>query len=107
MSAELKPCPFCGSAETLVADLAGWESFCKTCGTNGPALNTEREKVVADWNRRPPASSERVALSDEYVAKVVRSVQPHLSVDSKAWRDQMGECFYWLETAQKIDKDAS
>lgn len=48
----LEPCPFCGSADTYAMDMGGWESFCKTCGTNGPALNTERDKVIADWNTR-------------------------------------------------------
>lgn len=49
---ELLPCPFCGSTDTYAMDMGGWESFCKTCGTNGPALNTERDKVIADWNQR-------------------------------------------------------
>jgi len=49
---ELLPCPFCGSADIYAMDMGGWESFCKTCGTNGPALNTEKDKVIADWNTR-------------------------------------------------------
>lgn len=66
----LLPCPFCGSADTYVAELGGWESFCKSCGTNGPALETKRDKVIAAWNRRtsPPSSPvvAPVGLSDKY-----------------------------------------
>ena len=44
----------------------------------------------------------RAPLTDEHVYAVVRSVQPHLATTSKAWRDLVVECRYWLEAAHGI-----
>lgn len=65
MSDELKPCPFCGSIPHL-ADLAGWEIICE-CGVDLCLPSPGRARLIAAWNRRPPESSERVALTDEQI----------------------------------------
>lgn len=44
----------------------------------------------------------RAPLTDEHVTAVVRSVCPNLAETSKAWRDLVVECRYWLEAAHGI-----
>jgi chromosome segregation ATPase len=41
-------------------------------------------------------------LTDDFVHKVVRLVQPDLADDSDAWADEFCECKYWLKAAHKI-----
>ena len=45
---------------------------------------------------------QRQPLTDEFVHSVVRSKQPDLSTDSKAWKETLTECKYWLEAAHNI-----
>jgi len=44
----------------------------------------------------------RAPLTEEHVTAVVRSVCPNLAETSKAWRDLVVECRYWLEAAHGI-----
>jgi len=44
----------------------------------------------------------RAPLTEEHVTAVVRSVCPNLAETSKAWRDLVVECRYWLEVAHGI-----
>ncbi len=54
-----------------------------------------REQIAA----HPP----RAPLTEEHVTAVVRSVcGPNLAETSKAWRDLVVECRYWLEVAHGI-----
>lgn len=69
MSAELKPCPFCGSAEDIVfgecADVTTGHaySFSILCTNCGCELSDEyKAEVLAAWNHRP---SEDAALRRE------------------------------------------
>ena len=39
---------------------------------------------------------------DEFVSRVVRSVQPNLDVRCKAWAEQIDECKHWLDAAHGI-----
>ena len=48
----------------------------------------------------------RVPMTDEFVYRVVRSEQPDLSEDSKAWKALFAECRYWLNAAHGITGDA-
>ncbi len=65
-----------------------------------PASESDMAEDIADaiLAAHPP----RAPLSDEHVYAVVRSVQPHLATTSKAWRDLVVECRYWLEAAHGI-----
>lgn len=49
MTDELKPCPFCGGAELVVADNGG--IACLLCWASGPPAKAETEAIAA-WNRR-------------------------------------------------------
>lgn len=53
-----------------------------------------REQIAA----HPP----RAPLTEEHVTAAVRSVCPNLAETSKAWRDLVVECRYWLEAAHGI-----
>ena len=53
-----------------------------------------REQIAA----HPP----RAPLTEAHVTAVVRSVCPNLAETSKAWRDLVVECRYWLEAAHGI-----
>lgn len=78
MSAELLPCPFCGgSAEFASIDDADSDDFggefiqCihHACAASSmlifPTMADAKPLLIEKWNRRPPASSERVALSTD------------------------------------------
>lgn len=59
--ATLKPCPFCGSHNIKVVDLAGWEVWCDDCGATCNATDPitgcawdSSDKAVAAWNTRAP-----------------------------------------------------
>ena len=49
----LKPCPFCGSEDVEIGWFGkdGEAAICLGCGSAGPQY-TNREKVIAAWNRR-------------------------------------------------------
>ncbi len=53
MSEELKSCPFCGSGDIYlpkpVEFIVGFN--CRSCGTEGPAKDTEQQAITA-WNTR-------------------------------------------------------
>jgi hypothetical protein len=49
-----------------------------------------------------PEPVQRRPLSDAFVYKVVRSVQPNLADTCKAWAEQFYECKYWLDAAHGI-----
>lgn len=86
---ELLPCPFCGSTDTYAMDMGGWESFCKTCGTNGPALNTERDKVITDWNTRAATQTAKAAPVEGVRKK--QSAAQQLSNIAYNWAQQEGK----------------
>jgi hypothetical protein len=48
------------------------------------------------------AGAQAQPLTDDFVHKVVRLVQPDLADDSDAWADEFCECKYWLKAAHKI-----
>ncbi len=95
MSAELLPCPFCNGAASITKNSGNevynqsWHVGCAKCkvgfteaGSNSWAVGKEFRKLdtaaeaaaITAWNRRPPASSERVALSDEQLRRVCASI---------------------------------
>ena len=41
-------------------------------------------------------------VTDEHVSAVVRSVQPHLSTECKAWVELTEQCRYWLEAQRAL-----
>lgn len=54
MSAELKPCPFCGGNEVYrehTDNMRIWWFSCFACGTNGPRKLSPEDAETA-WNRR-------------------------------------------------------
>ncbi|MBP7568105.1 MAG: hypothetical protein KA795_19075 [Burkholderiaceae bacterium] len=51
------------------------------------------------------APAVRAPLTEAHVAAVVRSVQPCLSDESKAWRNQSAECRYWLEADRAVTQE--
>jgi len=60
--------------------------------------------IISDGGMDPrnAAQPERKPMTDELVRKVVRSTQPNLSEDSKAWKDNFAECMYWLNAFHGI-----
>lgn len=63
MSAELLPCPFCGSRNLITSH--GWQVLCVECGAHGPPVTlatgggTRLEKLTRMWNRRPIIAATR------------------------------------------------
>ncbi len=65
MSAELKPCPFCGGAAVLDGKSDYCRVRCETCCTEGSTASFDSEnaddieraeaEAITAWNRRPPA----------------------------------------------------
>lgn len=50
---KLAPCPFCGSSNVWLHDLAGWETGCSDCGANGPPPKVgEMGAAITLWNGR-------------------------------------------------------
>jgi Lar family restriction alleviation protein len=72
MSAELKPCPFCGGKayRDRVDDKPLFWVACLECGIDGRICESEPEAITA-WNRRPPESSERVPLSEVQISDLM------------------------------------
>lgn len=51
-SGDLKPCPFCGTANpSLYATEYAHQVWCECCDAEGPPAN-EREAAISSWNRR-------------------------------------------------------
>lgn len=49
---ELKPCPFCGSKETILMKLSkGWTIICNRCAVEGPYKKFKNHAIKA-WNKR-------------------------------------------------------
>jgi hypothetical protein len=61
----------------------------------------EAKRLIALVHKHA-AHPPRAPLTDEHVTAVVRSVCPNLAETSKAWRDLVVECRYWLEAAHGI-----
>ena len=65
---ELKPCPFCGSAPTMVTDAIeegdiynDCQVICRECGASGE-FEKDTSVSIAAWNRRAaPSETENVA----------------------------------------------
>lgn len=49
-SAELLPCPFCGSEAKLFGALHAWAVICTGCDSYGPS--TSKYEAITAWNRR-------------------------------------------------------
>jgi Lar family restriction alleviation protein len=51
---ELKPCPFCGSADVVMTENdLGWPvGQCDDCGAAGPCIRANKNKARSEWNRR-------------------------------------------------------
>jgi len=50
---ELKPCPFCGSAELFIEHNSwGCEIYCNACEASVFSSVQEKEEVVDKWNKR-------------------------------------------------------
>lgn len=55
---ELKPCPFCGSDNVFLIDIAYGGGIthlvkCANCETYGPRWNKSDEEGIKAWNKRP------------------------------------------------------
>jgi Lar family restriction alleviation protein len=56
MNEKLKPCPFCGSKNIVVAHtkkLFVYRSICKDCGADNCKLAETEEDAIKLWNTRP------------------------------------------------------
>lgn len=66
---ELSPCPFCGSFAQVIDHTASYYegdvwAECTECGGSGPR-ETDRERAIRLWNRRP--SAQRIKLEAELI----------------------------------------
>jgi Lar family restriction alleviation protein len=59
MSAEIKPCPFCGDPDPAIdeVDMDVWAVVCNDCGAIGPTQNDDGKinlgpKAIELWNGR-------------------------------------------------------
>jgi hypothetical protein len=59
-------------------------------------VKAERDSALAKL------TAQAQPLTDDFVRKVIRLVQPDLADDSEAWADEFDECKYWLKAAHKI-----
>ena len=97
------------------AEPVAWRTF---DGEGGYDYRTyeDNEDYAAEWAKRNPrhvgwvdplytTPPQRKPLTDEFVGKVVRSKQPNLDIDSKAWKNEFAECKYWLEAAHSITEN--
>lgn len=90
MSEELKPCPFCGSAEcTQMPDieeniswLTGQKIYnvkCTNCGAKGSDQWLERSKAIEEWNTR--AEPDYKAIAEEMAGALgfyaIMDIYPH------------------------------
>lgn len=59
---ELNNCPFCGSRDIMIGDLAGWGIHCLSCGASGPYMIDGKEvypakaNIMKLWNERKDES---------------------------------------------------
>jgi hypothetical protein len=63
---------------------------------------TDSEAIVIAKAMLQVAGAQARPLTNDFVYQVVRSKQPHLGDDSRAWAMQFNECKYWLQAAHKI-----
>jgi Lar family restriction alleviation protein len=82
MTADLKPCPFCGSTQ-VESRYSSWEYYrvdCEGCGTSGPHADvcglpfdeqSAAEALACDrWNRRAEGDAQRVKDLEAEVARL-------------------------------------
>lgn len=97
----LKPCPFCGSAESLgieegfadeVFDGPAYYVECAACRAQGPYFCKDRNEASSAWNKRvEPANADLIAALEHAVAKYGKPGGP--------WNVPSGPGG-WLATAQ-------
>lgn len=87
MSAEMKPCPFCGAGSYLLTSQLGYMVKClnSECYAQTDDRNERRQSAIEAWNRRTPASEALALLKrcektlciyadgDKYLPEEVRS----------------------------------
>ncbi len=103
---ELLPCPFCGSNNCHLEDLAGYEVTCYKCGCNICPIDAQRESAIRIWNRRapqPPVTKDAPAPAQdgvEPVAILVREIGEDDWFDHKPLRPTSKEAMAVKGSAQ-------
>ena len=108
-------CPMCSGGQEAPAaqPSAQGEAVATVHGWVNPAPHAAQPMVpspsftVRIGASAPAAPAQAVPLTDEHVNAVVRSVQPYLSTDCKAWRELTETCRYWLQAERGIAPKAA
>jgi Lar family restriction alleviation protein len=72
---ELKPCPFCGSADVVMTENdLGWPvGQCDDCGAAGPCIRANKNKARSEWNRR----ALQAETPDEIIERAAKVAEAH------------------------------
>ena len=81
-----------------------WVRLRSDGGYEGPIAHSAIEEVRRQSGAWTPlyAAPQRQPLTDDFVFKVVRSVQPNLAETCRAWKYEFAQCKYWLDAAHGI-----
>lgn len=109
MSAELKPCPFCGGEADIAEDSdrlgRAWTVFCVVCdGSTG--LQVDAEAAIAEWSRRTPTAPvdicmtrtgrQRIDAAADILSKVLALVY------APAYQDEVSKALSGLRALQSL-----
>ena len=93
------------AAEPVQGEPVAW----RTVNANPPGgyvIFQQYPQALADLGREIEplytAPQQRKPLTDDFVFKVVRSVQPNLAETCRAWKYEFAQCKYWLDAAHGI-----
>jgi Lar family restriction alleviation protein len=61
---EIKPCPFCGSTQVHMRDMATFPYvFCEQCNAYGPSMETKEEAILM-WNKANGVNADLLATCE-------------------------------------------